>query len=284
MYKNIPGFLLVAIALISLGGCAGGPATLVLATTTSTADSGLLDDLLPPFQAANNVRVEVVAVGTGQAMALGERGDADVLLVHDRTREDEFVARGYGVGRKDVMYNDFVVIGPADDPAGIMGSPSAAEAFARIARAGSAGEALFVSRGDKSGTHAKELQAWKSAGIEPSGKWYRETGQGMGDTLTVANEMRAYTLADRGTYLSRREGLALILLAEGDKLLFNPYGIIAVNPERYSHVKYDLAVKLIEYLTSYQTQERIGEFGRERYGQPLFYPNSQAWRAQQKSP
>lgn len=268
----------------SLVGCSGGPPTLVLATTTSTADSGLLDDLLPPFEAANNVRVEVVAVGTGQALALGERGDADLLLVHDRAREDEFVAQGHGVGRKDVMYNDFVVIGPADDPAGIMRSPSAAEAFARIARMGSAGEAIFVSRGDGSGTHAKELQAWKEAGIEPGGKWYRETGQGMGDTLTVANEMGAYTLADRGTYLSRREGLALTILEEGDELLFNPYGIIAVNPERHSYVKYDLAVKLIEYLTSYQTQVRIGKFGEERYGQPLFHPNSEAWRARQKTP
>ncbi|MEE8442401.1 MAG: substrate-binding domain-containing protein, partial [Dehalococcoidia bacterium] len=233
MYKNVVGFLLLVVTLGSLGGCGGGQQMLVLATTTSTADSGLLDDILLPFEAANDVRVEVLAVGTGQALALGERGDADLILVHDRAREDNFVAQGYGVSRYDVMYNDFVVIGPPDDPAGIGSSSNAVDAFVGIARAGEAGEAVFVSRGDSSGTHSKELQAWETAGIEPSGEWYRETGQGMGSTLTVADEMGAYTLVDRGTYLSREEGLALAILVEGDTLLFNPYGIIAVNPERH---------------------------------------------------
>lgn len=252
---------------------------MVLTTTTSTADSGLLDNILPPFEKANNVTVKVLAVGTGQALVLGERGDADLLLIHDRAREEEFVARGYGVSRRDVMYNDFVIIGPADDPANIGDMRRATDAFARIAEAGKMGGATFVSRGDRSGTHSKELQVWREMGIKPDGKWYKETGQGMGETLTVANEMEAYTLADRGTYLSRKKGLALIILGDGDELLFNPYGVIAVDPVRYPHVNYELAVKFIEYLTSYQTQERIGEFGLERYGQPLFYPNSEAWLA-----
>jgi len=209
-------------------------------------------------------------VGTGQAIKTGEKGDADVILVHARAREDKFVAEGYGVNRQDVMYNDFVIVGPEDDPAGIQGMTDAATALARIAEA----QAPFASRGDESGTHSKEKAIWEKAGVEPGDDWYLSLGQGMGATLTFANEKGAYTLTDRGTYLSRQEGLELPVLVEGDPILFNPYGVIAVNPEKHPHVKYEFAMKFIEWLTSVGAQEKIGEFGVERFGQPLFYPNA----------
>jgi tungstate transport system substrate-binding protein len=266
-------------ALAALPACTTSPQTLIVATTTSTADSGLLDEILPPFQDEANATVQVLAVGTGQALALGERGDADVILVHDREREDRFVAQGFGVERWDVMYNDFVLVGPPADPAGILGLSSAAEAFARIAQAGKLGQAIFVSRGDQSGTHSKTLKIWASAGIDPGGEWYGSTGQGMGETLTVANELLAYTLSDRGTYLSRAKGFNLQILTEGDELLFNEYGVIAVSRERHPDVKHDLAKRFIEYLTRSDTQERIGVFGVEEFGKPLFYPNSREWKA-----
>jgi len=251
---------------------------LILATTTSTADSGLLDYLLPDFEARYNAKVEVIAVGTGQAIKTGEQGDADVLLVHDRPKEDKFVADGYGVNRQDVMYNDFVIVGPKDDPAGIKGMTDAAAALAKIAET----QATFASRGDESGTHSKEKVIWAKMGIEPGGDWYFSLGQGMGETLTFANEKGAYALTDRGTYLSRREGLELPILVEGDPILFNPYGVIAVNPEKHPHVKYELAMKFIEWLTSVDTQEKIGEFGRDKFGMPLFTSDSEEWRAAKK--
>jgi len=254
------------------------PQTLILATTTSTYDSGLLDFLLPDFEAQHNAKVEVVAVGTGQAIKTAEQGDADVILVHARAREDKFVAEGYGVNRQDVMYNDFVIIGPKEDPAGIEGMTDAAAALAKIAEA----QTPFASRGDESGTHSKEKAIWEEAVIEPGGDWYLSLGQGMGATLTFANEKGAYTLTDRGTYLSRQEGLELPILVEGDPILFNPYGIIAVNPEKHPHVEYELALKFIEWLTSVDTQEKIGEFGKDRFGMPLFTPDSEGWRAARK--
>ena len=214
-------------------------------------------------------------MGTGQAIKTGEQGDADVLLVHDRPKEDKFVADGYGVNRQDVMYNDFIIVGPKDDPASVRGVTATAAAFAKIAKA----EAPFASRGDESGTHSKEKAIWKKANIEPSGDWYFSLGQGMGETLTFANEKGAYALTDRGTYLSRKEGLELPILVEGDPILFNPYGVIAVNPEKWPHVKYDLAMQFIEWLTSVETQEKISGFGLEKFGQPLFYPDSEQWRA-----
>lgn len=246
-----------------------------MATTTSTYDSGLLDFLLPDFEAQSNAKVEIIAMGTGQAIKTAEQGDADVILVHARAREDKFVAEGYGVNRQDVMYNDFVIIGPEGDPAGIQGMTDAAAALARIAEA----QATFASRGDESGTHSKEKAIWAEAGIEPVGDWYLSLGQGMGATLTFANEKVAYTLTDRGTYLSRKEGLELPILVEGDPILFNPYGVIAVNPEKHPHVKYELAMKFIEWLTSVDTQQKIGEFGRDKFGMPLFTPDSEEWRA-----
>lgn len=252
------------------------PEKLILATTTSTENSGLLAYILPDFEAKYNARVEVIAVGTGQALKLGEDGNCDVVLVHARAQEDAFVAAGYGVNRKDVMYNDFVVIGPKDDPAGIKGLTDAAEAFKKIAEA----RARFISRGDGSGTHVKEKEVWGKAGVTPEGDWYISAGQGMGAVLTMANELGAYTLADRGTYLARTlEGIDLIILVEGDPILFNPYGIIAVNPQRHPHVNFDLAMSFIHWFTSVPTQKMIGEFGRDKFGQPLFVPDSEEWQA-----
>ena len=248
---------------------------LILATTTSTEDSGLLDEILADFEAQAGVPVEVVAVGTGQAIQLGEDGNADVLLVHARNLEDEFMAAGHGVRREDVMYNDFVILGPAEDPAGIKGMTNAAEAMAQIAAA----EAPFVSRGDDSGTHTKELSVWKTAGVEPSGNWYISSGQGMGAVLTMADEQQAYTLSDRATYLARTlEGLELELLVEGDPVLFNPYGVMAVNPDKGPHIKADLANQFIDWLISVPVQEKIGQFGAEEFGAPLFVPDSAPYR------
>ena len=252
------------------------PGTLILATTTSTQDSGLLDVILPDFQQQYNVQVDVVAVGTGQAIKLGEDGNADVLLVHARAQEDTFMEAGHGVRREDVMYNDFIIVGPASDPAGIKGGTSAVEAFKKIAQT----QSPFISRGDDSGTHSKEKSIWKAAEIEPAGDWYISAGQGMGAVLTMADEQQAYTLSDRATYLARTlEGLQLEILAEGDPLLFNPYGVLAVNPDKGPHIKADLANAFIEWIISVPTQEKIGQFGVDKFGQSLFVPNSAPWRA-----
>lgn len=251
------------------------PQRLLLATTTSTENSGLLAYLLPEFEAQFNARVEVVAVGTGQALQLGRDGNADVLLVHARDLEDAFMAEGHGVRRADVMYNDFVLLGPAADPAGVAGAANTAEAFTRIAAAG----APFVSRGDDSGTHVKELEVWRAAGIQPAGEWYISAGQGMGAVLTMADELQAYTLGDRATFLARTlEGAGLVILFEGDPLLFNPYGVIAVNPEKNAAINGDLADRFIDWLISLETQARIAGFGVAEFGQSLFTPDSEAWR------
>ncbi|MCC6165952.1 MAG: substrate-binding domain-containing protein [Caldilineaceae bacterium] len=254
-----------------------GAGRLILATTTSTQDSGLLDVILPDFEAQAGVDVDVIAVGTGQALKLGEDGNADVLLVHARNLEDAFMQASHGVRREDVMYNDFVIVGPAGDPAGIQGSATAAEAFAKIAEAG----APFVSRGDESGTHNKELAVWKEAGIEPSGDWYISAGQGMGAVLTMANEQQAYTLSDRATYLARTlEGSDLVILMEGDPVLFNPYGVIAVNPDKNPAIQADLANQFVDWIISLPVQKKIAQFGVDEFGQPLFTPDSEAWRNQ----
>ncbi len=267
--------------LVFLAGCAAPPPPqadaprLLLATTTSTRDSGLLDFLLPDFEQSHGAFVDVVAVGTGQALKLGEDGNADVLLVHARAREDDFMAAGHGVRREDVMYNDFVLVGPPDDPAGVGGGGDAAAAFARIAQVG----APFVSRGDDSGTHTKEKQVWAKAGIDPVGGWYVSAGQGMGAVLTMADEQKAYTLSDRATFLARTlEGTHLEILVEGDAILFNPYGVIAVNPAKNPQINNQVANQFIDWLISVQTQERIKAFGVAEFGQPLFVPDSQLWR------
>ena len=251
--------------------------TLILATTTSTENSGLLAYLLPDFEVEYNVTVDVIAVGTGQALKLGEDGNADVLMVHARSREDAFMDAGHGVRREDLMYNDFVIVGSADDPAGIAGMTDAAEAFKQIAEA----EAIFVSRGDDSGTHTKEKGIWSAAGIEPAGDWYVAAGQGMGAVLTMADEQQAYTLSDRATYLARTlEGIELDILVEGDLILFNPYGIMAVNPDKGEHIKVDLANTFIDWLVAVPTQEKIGQFGVDKFGSPLFTPDSDLWRVE----
>jgi len=239
---------------------------LKMSTTTSTQDSGLLKVLLPPFEKKLDVKVDVIAVGTGQALKLGETGDVDVVFVHARKLEDRFVTDGFGVNRRDVMYNDFVIIGPKSDPAGIGNAKSAAQALKSIAAKG----AVFVSRGDKSGTHIKEKELWQAAGIEPKGNWYVEAGQGMGPVITMATERQAYTMADRGTYNAfKGRKTDLVVLFEGEKGLFNPYGVIAVNPKKHPHVKYDLSMKFIEFITSPEGLRMIA--GYRVNGEPVFF-------------
>lgn len=243
----------------------------ILQSTTSTQNSGLLDELLPKFRAATGIEVRAVIVGTGQALRNGRNGDGDVLLVHAREAEEAFVAAGYGVKRYEVMYNDFVIIGPEDDPARIEGSKTAAAAFAAIAST----EALFASRGDDSGTHKKERELWRSTGIDVdamSGGWYRETGSGMGATLNASVGMGAYTLSDRGTWISFRNKRHHRVLVEGDPLLFNPYGAILVNPERHPRVRAEDGQRFIDWLVGEAGQDAIAAFKLDDH--QLFYPNA----------
>ena len=270
--------LLVMVVLIGIfvSGCGkkvenSESGELILATTTSTLDSGLLDELLPAFEKEYGVKVKPIAVGTGEAIKMGELGDADVLLVHAKFSEEEFVNEGYGLERVAVMYNDFVIVGPDIDPAGTRGMKSAAEAFEKIAETGSA----FVSRGDDSGTNQREKEIWEEAGIDPAGNsWYLETGQGMGQTLTVAGEKQGYTLSDRATYLSRKDTLDLVILFEGDKTLSNQYSAIVVNPEKHPALELntEAAGDLIKFLTGEKGQEMIGSY--EKYETVLFHPNA----------
>jgi tungstate transport system substrate-binding protein len=255
--------VLVVLALTALP--ARAEERLRMSTTTSTENSGLLSVLLPPFEKRYGCKVDVVAVGTGKALKLGEAGDVDVVFVHARSLEDKFVANGYGVNRRDVMYNDFVLLGPADDPAGAGKAKSAPDAFRAIAAKGSP----FISRGDESGTHQKEKEVWASVGIVSRGAWYVEAGQGMGEVITMATEKRGYTLSDRGTYIAFRKKTDLIVLRQGDKNLWNPYGIIVVNPKKHTHVKYDLAMKLVDFVTGPEGQSLIAGFKVD--GEPLFF-------------
>lgn len=243
--------------------------TLTLASTTSTLDSGLFDALIPPFEKKFSCTVKVIAVGTGQAMRLGRDGNADVLLVHDREAEEKFVAEGFGLERLDVMHNDFVLVGPAGDPAMVRGL-AAVGAFRRIAAAG----APFASRGDDSGTHKKEQRLWHAAGVRPSGPSYLESGTGMEATLRIAVEKLAYCLVDRATWLShRRESAPLEVLCEGDPGLFNPYSVIVVSAQRFPWLNVGLAQKFAAFIRSSEGQAIIRDFGRERHGVPLFYPD-----------
>jgi tungstate transport system substrate-binding protein len=241
---------------------------ITLSSTTSTEDSGLFGHILPLFRAASGFDVHVVAVGTGQALAIGMRGDADALLVHDRAGEDKFVAQGYGIDRRDVMYNDFVIVGPKSDPAGIRGLKDAREAFRRIA----GGRAMFASRGDDSGTNRMELRLWQSAGIEPTarGAWYRDLGQGMGPTLNIAASLEAYTLTDRATWANFKNRQNLEILTDGDDALFNPYGSILVNPAKWPHVKAAPARTWHEWLTSKAGLDAIASY--RIGGEQLFFP------------
>jgi tungstate transport system substrate-binding protein len=261
----------VVAALLAFAGCTwrSPPGqTVTLATTTSVQDSGLLDVLLPLFRERTGVEVKAVAVGTGQALELGRRGDADVLLVHDPDAERRFMDAGHGALRREVMHNDFALVGPPDDPAGVKGQKSIAEAFARVA----AREAPFVSRGDESGTHQKEKAIWRRAQVEPHGGWYVRAGAGMAQALRMADEKRAYTLTDRGTFLAQRKGLDLAVLSEGDALLVNTYSVILVNPEKHPHVRRDAAGRFAEFLLSPEGRQTIADFGKDRYGEPLFFP------------
>jgi tungstate transport system substrate-binding protein len=265
MYNKLIITLLTGLLLATTFGSAFAVEHLRLATTTSTENSGLLAELLPPFEQANDIKVDVIAVGTGKAIKLGQTGDVDVILVHARNREDKFVAEGYGVDRRDVMYNDFIVVGPKSDPANIAGTSDATAGMAKIAAA----KATFVSRGDDSGTHTREKQLWKKAGIAPSGDWYLEAGRGMGEVLIMADERQGYTLTDRGTYIAYRDKISLKIAVEGDDDLFNPYGVIMVNPAKHPHVKVDLAKKFIDFLTSDQAQKLITAY--RKGGEQLFY-------------
>ena len=259
---------LTVAALLSLGATGSAETRLRMSTTTSTENSGLLKALLPPFEKANDLKVDVIAVGTGKALKLGENGDVDVVFVHARAAEDKFVADGFGVDRRDVMYNDFVVVGPKGDPAGLKAAKTAAEAFQKLAE----GKAPFISRGDDSGTHKKELEVWKAAGIEPKGAWYVPAGQGMGEVLNMANEKQGYALTDRGTFIAYEGKVELVVVFEGDKALFNPYGIIAVNPKKHAHAQYDLAKKLIDFVVGPEGQKIIADY--KVNGQQLFFPDA----------
>ncbi len=260
--------LALVLTLVGLLGCQGqrGATRLRLATTTSTHSSGLLAALLPPFEEREGITVETIPAGTGQALALGERGDVDLVLVHARAREDAFMAAGHGLERRDVMWNDFVIVGPPADPAGVKGTSDAAAALAAIAKAG----AGFVSRGDDSGTHIRERALWDEAGGRASWSAYVEAGQGQGACLTIADQTRAYMLTDRGTYLAFRGELELEVLVEGDPALRNPYGAMVVNPDRHPKVRAELARRLLDYMTSAEGQRRIAEFRVD--GEVLFHP------------
>lgn len=263
LYKTV----LWLVVFVAGSGTSMADTTFIrLATTTSTDNSGLLDILLPAFEKDKPYKVKVISVGTGKALRLLREGDVDVVLVHARSAEDKLVADGYGVNRRDVMYNDFVLVGPDSDPANIRDTTDAPDALARIV----ASKSLFISRGDTSGTHKKELQLWEQAGIAPQGQWYREAGQGMGKVLQIAGELQAYTLTDRGTWLAYLNKVPLAIVVEGDERLFNPYGIIAANPKKYPDTNHDGAMALIEWITSATAQKIIGGFTIN--GQRLFVP------------
>ena len=243
---------------------------LILATTTSTQDSGLLDSWVPMFEEEYPYSVKVIAVGSGAAMEMGKEGECDVMLVHSPAAEEEMVEEGFAVNRKAVMHNDFIIVGPASDPAGIADATSAADAFTRIAES----QSTFISRGDESGTHTKELKIWDAAGIEPAGEWYVESGKGMGDTLRIASEEMAYTLSDRATYLNLKAGLELEVLFEGDEILNNYYHVMEVNPDKWPDVNNEGAVAFSDFVTGTEAQEFLNEFGVEEFGEPLFYPDA----------
>jgi tungstate transport system substrate-binding protein len=263
---------IVALLLVSRGTpVQAQQKAIILATTTSTQDSGLLDVLIPVFEKKTGYFVKTIAVGSGQAMAMGQRGEADVLLVHSPDAEKKFVAEGYGINRRIIMHNDFIIVGPPKDPAKIKGTKSSAEAFKKI----SMSNALFLSRGDNSGTHAKEKSIWGAAGIDPGGqKWYQQTGLGMGQTLSVAAEKKGYTLADRGTYLSLRKNLGLDILVEGDAVLLNIYHVIEVNPAKWPKVNVAGGKAFADFMVAKETQEIIKSFGVDKFGSPLFFPDA----------
>lgn len=266
--KKTLNLILAGVATFGMSLSVHAQDFITLASTTSTENSGLFDSILPKFQEATGIEVRVVAVGTGQAFEIARRGDADSLLVHDTAGEERFVAEGFATERVDVMYNDFVVIGPSEDPASVRDAETAAEAFAAIASA----RAPFASRGDDSGTHRAELRFWANAGVEPSGSWYRALGSGMGPTLNTAAAMDAYTLSDRATWVAFENPQNLELVFEGDPALFNPYGSLLLSKEMHPHLKHDLAAQWHNWLISDEGQQAIADF--KVNGQQLFFPNA----------
>jgi tungstate transport system substrate-binding protein len=284
--KLFKSFLLVVIAAFAaslMAGCGGTPTPtasqpphpanpeLILATTTSTQDSGLLDVLVPMFEQQTGYHVKTVAVGTGAALAMGQRGEADVLLVHAPTSEIPLIQSGDCINRRLVMHNDFVIVGPPSDPAGISGTSDAVAALTAIANS----QSIFISRGDDSGTNKMEITLWGKAGIDPSGQsWYQETGQGMGATLTVTSEKQGYTLTDRATYLATQANLDLDIFTQGDPLLLNIYHVMQVNPDKHANINADGAKAFVDFMVSPAIQEVIKNFGVDKYGQPLFFPDA----------
>lgn len=274
--KRLSALILVALlaAFLGMGFAAERAAVkatdVILATTTSTVDTGLLDVLLPIFEAKTGYRVKPIGVGSGQALAMGEKGEADVLLTHAPAAEKPLVEKGLVTNYRLVMHNDFVLVGPAEDPAGIRGMKSSAAALKKIAEK----KALFVSRGDDSGTHKKEQELWKKAGVKPGGAWYQESGSGMGQTLLIASEKRGYTLTDRGTYLAQKKNIALEILVEGDRDLLNIYHVMQVNPAKFSRVNAEGARAFAEFMVAPETQKIIADYGRDKYGAPLFFADA----------
>lgn len=266
-------FFVLLIASLFLLSCNTDTKTtdLLLVSTTSTQDSGLLDILLPAFTAKTGYNVQLVAVGSGQALKIGEQGNADVILLHSPAAEKEFIANGFGIDRRLVMHNDFVIVGPSSDPASLRTQPTLADSFKAIFSSAS----TFVSRGDESGTHIKELALWKNAGLDPAGQaWYLETGQGQGATLSIASEKSGYAITDRGTFLAYKSNVDLEILFEGDPVLLNVYHVITINPEKWSNVNLAGAKAFADFVTSPEGQKIIGEFGVEQFGEPLFFPDA----------
>jgi tungstate transport system substrate-binding protein len=264
--------ILILALMITNASISADEKEIICASTTSTDNSGLFNYILPIFEKKTGIKVKIVARGTGAAIEMGKRGDADMVLVHAKEQELKAVEEGYFVDRHDLMYNDFVIIGPANDPAKIKGIKSAADAFRKIAESAQS----FVSRGDNSGTHTKELAIWKKTGIDPKGqKWYLEAGQGMEKSQRIADEKQAYTLTDRGTWLATKDKdkLEMAIVLEGDPVLFNQYGVMAVNPEKHKHVKYNMSTEFINWLISKEGQEAIGSF-KDKNGNQLFIPNA----------
>jgi tungstate transport system substrate-binding protein len=270
LFRSMLAWAALAMGVAGLGATAA-PGSIILATTTSTQDSGLLDVLIPLFQRRTGILVKTIAVGSGQALAMGERGEADVLLAHSPDAEKKFMAAGHGSRRRLVMHNDFVVLGPPADPAGIKGARTAPEALGKIAALGQ----VWVSRADNSGTHAQEQKLWKAAGIDPAGrKWYLQTGLGMGQTLNVAAEKRGYTLSDRGTYLAMKQVLGLAILSQGDPTLLNVYHVIELPSGRFPLVNAGGGAAFAEFMVSPEAQEAIRGFGVDKFGAPLFFPDA----------
>ncbi len=258
--------IVIACAVLVIGCKKEEKKVIKLATTTSVENSGLLAVMLPPFRKSTGIDVQVIPMGTGKALQTARDGNCDVVLVHAPQGEERFVDEGWGVSRTQVMYSDFVIVGPASDPAEIRGMKSPAEAMKKIAAA----KSVFVSRGDSSGTHAKEKELWGMGGSGPTGRWYLSVGKGMGETLTMAGQVRAYVLVDRGTFIRFLPKIDLVVLVEGDKALYNPYSVIAVNPARHAHTKYDEVMKFIEFLTSDEGRKLIGDY--KVGGEVLFHP------------